>query len=106
MRRIIPLVSLGAFLIFAPNATIAAPVQQSVAVSYADLDLARPADAAELDRRIGVAVRSLCGTASAADPTGNKRVRACRAEARAGIADQRADLLARARSAPVLAAIR
>ena len=106
MRRIIPLVSLGAFLVLAPNATLAAPVQQSVPVTYADLDLTRAGDAAELDRRIGVAVRSLCGTASAADPKGKKEVRRCRAEARAGIMGQRADVLARARSHGTLASIR
>ena len=106
MRRILPLVSLGAFMIFAPNVGSAAQAQQSVAVSYADLDLSRPAGTAELDRRIGVAVRSLCGTASAADPKGRNEIRRCRAEAHAATLPQREQAIATARREPSFASIR
>ncbi|WP_167737427.1 UrcA family protein [Sphingomonas parva] len=106
MRRFLPLVSLGAFMILAPNAGSAAQAQQSATVSYADLDLSRPAGTAELDRRIGVAVRSLCGTASAADPKGRQNIRRCRADAHSAVAQQRAQAIASSRQEPNLASIR
>jgi UrcA family protein len=46
-------------------------------VSYADLDLAAPAGRARLDRRIGAAVRSICGD-NAGDLRAARESRACR----------------------------
>lgn len=42
-------------------------VTRSQAVTYADLDLARPEGRAMLDRRIRVAARTVCATDSSAD---------------------------------------
>jgi UrcA family protein len=47
-------------------------------VSYGDLDLATHEGRRTLDRRIGIAVRSACGTASSADLVGKREVRRCR----------------------------
>jgi UrcA family protein len=51
------------------------------AVSTRDLDLATARGQKELDRRIQVASRDVCGIASSADATGYKKVRLCRAAA-------------------------
>ncbi|WBX82953.1 UrcA family protein [Sphingosinicella microcystinivorans] len=55
-------------------------------VSYGDLDLATADGRRALDSRIRIAVRSACGTASAADLVGKREVRRCRETARADIA--------------------
>ena len=98
MRRIIPLVTFGALFAIAPLASPAqaAPAPTRAAVPYADLNLDRAADVAELDRRIGRAVRSLCGAASGVDPLGNKKIRDCRAGTRAAVAPLRDRAIAEA----------
>jgi UrcA family protein len=99
MRRIIPLVTLGALCFVAPLATPAQAAPASASVRYADLDLGRAEGRAALDRRIGHAVRTLCGDASAADPKGKASVRRCRAEARSSAAARKDQLIAAARNA-------
>ncbi|MBA4760118.1 UrcA family protein [Sphingosinicella sp.] len=54
-------------------------------VSYGDLDLATHEGRRALDRRIGIAVRSACGTASSADLVGKREVRRCREATHAAI---------------------
>src|SRR3954471_2442301 len=53
-------------------------------VRYADLDLSSAAGRARLDRRIGAAVRAVCG-AEPGDLRGDRDVRACRTAAFAQI---------------------
>jgi UrcA family protein len=100
----LPLVTLGALLWLAPPAApaFAAPTD-SVAVAYADLDLSGRAGAAALDRRIGHAVRALCGTASAADLKARNAVHRCRAEARSNASEQRERAIESARRQAILA---
>jgi UrcA family protein len=79
MNRIILL----AALVAAPSLTPALaqsqgdPIQR---VGYADLDLTREADVRKLDRRIGQAIKNVCGTASDADPEGKNEIRRCRTQ--------------------------
>jgi UrcA family protein len=47
-------------------------------VSYADLDLRAPAGRASLDRRIGGAVRSICGDTASGDLRAAREARSCR----------------------------
>jgi UrcA family protein len=93
MKIVLPLAALAAALsagpAFAQPAGSAAQV-----VHYADLDLASAAGRRELDRRIGIAVREACGTASDADLHGRNLVQNCRVETRRAIAPRRTALLA------------
>ena len=75
-------------------ATFAAPVAAQApsgvqAVSYADLNLRSDAGVQRLERRLGAAVRNVCGTPSAADPLGRARVQECREATAAAAAAQR-----------------
>lgn len=80
--------ALAAFAFTAPAA--AAPAdQESVVVSYAGLDLSKPADAARFDMRLRAAAREVCGSADGRDLPLSAAVDACRKEA---IARARADV--------------
>ncbi|MEZ5655613.1 MAG: UrcA family protein [Sphingobium sp.] len=70
----------GAFCLAPAHAEIRSDniVVHSKTVRYADLDLTRAGDRALLDRRIDIAVRSACGSASSVDIVGQKTVHACR----------------------------
>ena len=80
------------------------PNVQSIAVSYADLDLGSEAGRTTFDHRLRQAVRALCGTASSADLRGQNRVDACRGELAARAAQQRDVALASRQSGIVIAA--
>ena len=81
----------------------AAPVG-AVVVRTADLDLASSSGVSALDRRIRVAVRQACGTASDTDLQGRNADRKCRADTRASVAPLRESAIANARRAsPTLA---
>jgi UrcA family protein len=96
MKTLLSLAALAAAFTSLPaSAQSAAPA--SVAVSTADLDLHSPAGIAALDRRIQVAIRTLCGEASDVDVHGKNAVGRCRAETLATIAPQRAQAIALAR---------
>jgi UrcA family protein len=56
------------------------------AVPYGDLDLSTREGRRTLDHRIGIAVRSACGTASSADLVGKRDVRRCRESTYAAVA--------------------
>ena len=80
---------------------LAEPAGQTsdVAVSLvrtADLDLASPKGQRELEQRITLAAREVCGTASDVDLEGKNEVRACRDEVIARAHSQRDSLLAAA----------
>ena len=78
---------------FAAPAT-AAP--RSVAVSYADLDLSRPAGVAALDRRLSRAADAVCGPVDARDLRASAAARACRTAALSAAAgDAKAVIAAR-----------
>ncbi len=78
-------------------AGLAAPVQaesnaldaRTAVVNFSKLDLSSEAGVRALDRRIGAAARTACGTPSSADPEGLRKVKACRADAIASAAAQR-----------------
>jgi len=78
---------------------------RSVAVSYADLDLASEAGRATFDNRLRQAVRELCGTASSADLRGQNRVDACREELTESAAQQR-DVALASRQTGIVIAVR
>lgn len=82
------------FAALALAATVLAPVPAAAApqnhmVRYDDLDLARPADVARLERRIDQAARSVCGLRYDRTALGEfARGRACFAKARAQAREQ------------------
>ncbi|MEA2999239.1 MAG: hypothetical protein QOK17_1072 [Sphingomonadales bacterium] len=93
MKILLPLAALAATLTAGPAfAQPGAPAPQIV--HYADLDLSSAAGRQELDRRIGVAVRDACGTASDADLHGRNLVQLCRVETRRAVAARRTAALA------------
>jgi UrcA family protein len=65
-------------------------------VSVADLDLSRPADRAELDRRIARAVERVCPTKQVGESTRSLAGLRCRAETQARVAPQRNRAVAQA----------
>ena len=92
---------LGAFLataaVIKAAPALAEPVSSNVNVSVvrtADLDLATAAGRHQLDERLIVAVREVCGAASDADLAGKNQVRRCRGEVLAKIQARRDVLLA------------
>jgi UrcA family protein len=93
-------------LIFA--AFLAAPAPQVVPVEspptlnvrHVDLDLSRPADRAELDRRLSRAVENVCPTRQPGDRMPSLAGLRCRAETKARVAPQRSRVVAQA-SSPV-----
>ena len=72
-------------------------VDRTAAVPYADLELASSAGVAELDRRIGAAIRRVCGTADHLDLKGQADLRSCRAQAQQSLSQQRSFAIAAAR---------
>jgi UrcA family protein len=68
-------------------------------VRHTDLDLSRPADRAELDRRIARAVEKVCPTKQIGESTRSLAGLRCRAETTARVAPQRSRVVALA-SAP------
>jgi UrcA family protein len=67
---------------------------RSMAVAYADLDLASEAGRRTLDLRIAHAVNAACGEASPANLRGQSGVRACRAASMAQARAQREAMVA------------
>lgn len=76
MKTIISLALLGTVLAAAP-AFAQDAAGRSQAIGYADLDLGSAAGRSELDRRIALAVRNICGTASDTHLKGKNNVRRC-----------------------------
>ena len=73
------------------------PVQPDTNVSYvrtADLDLSTPAGQHQLDSRLAIAAREVCGAASDADLEGKNDVRQCRADTLASARAKRDSLVA------------
>lgn len=78
MKTLLALSALAGALWALPAAAEPVSSQTTRVVSYGDLDLATHEGRRTLDRRIGIAVRSACGTASSADLVGKREVRRCR----------------------------
>jgi UrcA family protein len=75
-----------------------APAQTAPArlsISYADLDLSRPADRARLNRRIANAMETVCGSYADAPPYQEREIARCRAGARTNVDVQLAALQTR-----------
>lgn len=70
----------------------------SVKVSYAGLDLTKPAGVAELDHRINRAVISICGSGGEIDLVARNEVRRCLKGAFDSVEKQRDIVIAEARS--------
>lgn len=88
MKILLPLATFAAALAAGP--ALAAPVAPAAQiVHYSDLDLSSPAGRRELDRRIGIAIREACGTASDSDLHGRNLVQRCRVETRQAVAARR-----------------
>ncbi|TGX52380.1 UrcA family protein [Sphingomonas gei] len=85
-------------------ALLAASVPQAVPaeapatrhVRIADLNLSRPADRAELDRRLARAVEKVCPTKQIGEATRSLAGQRCRAETLARVAPQRSRAVAQA----------
>lgn len=93
IQFLIPLALLG---IASPSYAQPAAAART-AVSTARLDLGTAEGVRALDRRILHAASALCGTPSAADGRGRARYEACRNEARATAAAERARIVELAR---------
>jgi len=74
---------------------VSAQAPANRAVAYAGLDLSTPAGRATLDRRIGAAVETVCGSYAGASSYELREIDRCRAAARTGIETQLAVLQAR-----------
>lgn len=97
---------LATLLAFTATPALAEPVIATSTVQTADLDLASPRGQRALDRRLELAVREVCGTASDADIAGKNEVRRCRVETLAGLASERDQRIARASGEPIEVAAR
>ena len=93
MTRIFALAALTAASLSAPAMAQDAPDQRAQVVSYADLDLSSEAGRRALDRRIHVAVKEVCGTASDADVAGKNQVRRCLVDTHAQLSSVRGKAL-------------
>jgi UrcA family protein len=71
----------------------------TIEVKHGDIDLGRASDVARLDRRIGVAVRRVCGAPDSAGLAARMAVTDCRASAEAGARIQRDVAIANAQRA-------
>ena len=94
--KLLMLAALVAAPALAPAAAQSPVPDRSQVVSYADLDLGRAGDVRKLDRRIALAVKQVCGTASDADPSGKNEVQRCRTQTAQRVADARGRALASA----------
>jgi len=90
MTRLTLAAALAASLAAAPAAAYGPPASQ--AVSYADLDLSRPADVARLHRRLADAFENVCGSYATSESWQEREIARCRAEARTRAAAQLARL--------------
>ena len=88
-----------------PTSAFAQDKMPDVAVSYSDLDLAKPADVKRFDQRIAAAVKAACPSDWGDISLRNRRmIEACLAEKRNEVAPLRAVALAKAGQGPAVAA--
>jgi UrcA family protein len=79
------------------------PVQNVSIVRTVDLNLSTDAGRRQLDQRLMIAARDVCGTASDADLAGKNQVRACRADVLAKARATSAELASRGAAITVAA---
>ncbi len=98
---------LATLLAFTATPALAEPPQYvSSTVQVADLDLSTDAGQRKLDRRLTIAAREVCGTASPIDLVGQNDVLKCRQDALASVAADRDQRIAAASSQPIEVASR
>ena len=91
---------------FTAAPALAEPITVTSTVQTIDLDLSSAKGQRELDRRLAVAAKQVCGTASDADIEGKNEVRRCRVETLAGLSGERDQRVARASIQPIEVAAR
>ena len=82
------------------------PATVSSTVQIADLDLSSKAGQRALYRRLSLAAREVCGTASPADLAGQNETRRCFKNTLASLADERDQRIAAASDRPIEVASR
>ena len=82
------------------------PVVATSTVQTADLDLSSATGQRALDRRLEIAVKEVCGTASDVDIAGKNEVRRCRVETLASLTSERDQRIASASRQPIEIAAR
>jgi len=97
---------LTALLAFAATPAVAEPITATSTVQTADLDLSSAKGQRALDRRLALAIKEVCGTASDVDIAGKNEVRRCRADTLAQVAGDRDQRVARASAEPIEVAAR
>lgn len=97
---------LATLLAFSATPALSEPVIATSTVQTADLDLSTAKGQRALDRRLELAVKDVCGTASDVDIAGKNDVRRCRAETLASLASERDQRIARASGSPIEVAAR
>lgn len=98
---------LATLLAFSATPALAeSPVIATSTVQTADLDLSSAKGQRALDRRLELAVKEVCGTASDVDVAGKNDVRRCRVETLAGLSGERDQRIAQASGEPIKVAAR
>ena len=97
---------LATLLAFTATPALAEPVIATSTVQTADLDLSSSKGQRALDRRLQLAAKEVCGSASDADIAGKNEVRRCRVETLARVASERDQRIAAASSQPIEVAAR
>lgn len=97
---------IATLLAFTATPAFAEPVIATSTVQTADLDLSSAKGQQALDRRLSMAVKEVCGTASDADIEGKNEVRRCRADTLVQLASERDQRIARATGEPIEVAAR
>ena len=97
---------IATLLAFAATPVLAEPVIATSTVQTADLDLSSAKGQRALDRRLELAAKEVCGTASDVDIAGKNEVRRCRVDTLASLADERDQRIAAASVQPIKVAAR
>jgi UrcA family protein len=93
---------IATLLAFAATPALAEPpATVSSTVQIADLDLSSADGQRKLDRRLSIAAKEVCGTASPADLAGQNEVNRCFKEILARAADERDRRIAAASNQPI-----
>ena len=98
---------IATLLTFAAAPALAeAPAPATAKVQIADLDLSTASGQRALDRRLSVAAKEVCGTASPADVAGQNEARRCFKNTLSSIASERDKRIAAASTQPIEIAAR
>ena len=98
-----PIVAVAALVLAVP-VVAASPLDVGVvSINYNNMDLSTAAGRAQLETRVSIAVRRVCGEAQIGDRDEQADIAACRAQARAAVEPQITAVVARASNAVALA---